>query len=73
MAGCFGDSPIDRHFQNQLESYLGSDDHHPNCDMAEEGDEFLEDGTPYEKVCTCAEQYESDRCEAELDRMEEEY
>lgn len=71
MAGCFGGGSEDRHFEGQLNSYLDSFDHHPNCDMAEEGDEFLEDGiTPYVKVCTCREIAEEDEVDAKLSRMD---
>ena len=69
MAGCFGGSAEDRHFQKQLDNYLDACDHLPKCDMAEEGDMFNEDGTPYEKVCTCDELNKDDKVEAQLTRL----
>lgn len=70
MAGCFGGGMFDRHFENQLNKHLDASEHHPRCDFAEEGDEFLEDGiTPYEKVCTCHELNEDDKVSAKMNAL----
>ena len=38
MAGCFGGDPIDRHFENQLNQYLDSQDHDEDCACMEDED-----------------------------------
>jgi hypothetical protein len=73
MSGCFGNSPEDQHFQNQLESYLDSCEHHPRCPCHEdyEGEqEYDDDGQVIEPECTCDSERESDCCDAQLDRLD---
>lgn len=70
MAGCFGGGMFDKHFETQLNNYLDSSEHHPRCECSDEDETFNEDGTPYEKTCTCDEEYADDEAEAKLSRMD---
>lgn len=73
MAGCFGGSAEDRHFESQLMAHL-DDSHHPSCACHEDKEEeweLDEDGTPIVPECTCAELAEEDEVDAKLSQMED--
>lgn len=74
MAGIFGGSMEDRHFEHQLDSYLDSFDHHPNCPCHEDNEnteeQLDENGNYTHPTCTCDELAKDDEVDAKLSRMD---